>query len=110
MNVLVDALSGAVGEDMEIHEGARHKADDHADSQAKNQIIIFFIVIASQCRLLLREKEYQTHFSTKYFLCHKNTAVSSKVSSNFPEYDLLRIENGKLHRSDAFEVSVFLIK
>ena len=35
MNVLVDDLSGAVGEDMEIHEGARHKADDHADSQAK---------------------------------------------------------------------------
>ena len=32
MNVLVDDLSGAVGEDMEIHEGARHKADDHADS------------------------------------------------------------------------------
>ena len=32
MNVLVDALSGAVGEDMEIHEGARHKADDYADS------------------------------------------------------------------------------
>ena len=42
MNVLVDNLSGAVGEDMKIHEGARHKADDHADSQAKNQIIIFF--------------------------------------------------------------------
>ena len=42
MNVLVDDLSGAVGEDMEIHEGARHKADEHADSQAKNQIIIFF--------------------------------------------------------------------
>ena len=32
MNVLVDALSGAVGEDMEIHEGARHKADDYADN------------------------------------------------------------------------------
>ena len=65
MNVLVDDLSGAVGEDMEIHEGARHKADDHADSQAKNQIIIFFIVIASQCRLLLREKEYQTRYENK---------------------------------------------
>ena len=45
MNVLVDALSGAVGEDMEIHEGARHKADDHADSQAKNQIIIFSLLL-----------------------------------------------------------------